>query len=102
VAIVQAPKWDGTTPFPDDMEWGYKAWNSTGSGNTACERHFGSGNGWRCFFGQNVAEFVKTPMFVLNSKYDSWQGPAIIGCSEPVEACPPARIRAGCQSSSTG
>ena len=27
---------------------------------------------------------------MLNSKYDSWQGPAIIGCSTALEACPAA------------
>ena len=26
----------------------------------------------------------------LNSKYDSWQGPAIIGCSTPLKSCPAA------------
>ena len=42
------------------------AWNSTGSANAACEASFGKGDAWQCFFGQNVAKFIKTPMFVLN------------------------------------
>lgn len=36
-------------------------------------------DGWRCLFGANVARFVKTPLFVLNSKFDTWQGDAIVG-----------------------
>ncbi len=37
---------------------------------------------------QSVAPFVKTPLFVLNSKYDVWQGSAIIGCGSQLKSCP--------------
>ena len=42
------------------------AWNATGSANDACEASYGKADAWQCFFGQNVAKFIKTPMFVLN------------------------------------
>ena len=32
-------------------------------------------------FGSIAAGFVKTPMFVVNSKYDTWQEEAIIGAN---------------------
>jgi len=83
-----APTWDGNTAFPDSMRWGYGAWNATASGNAGCVEHYGAAEGWRCFFGQAVAPFVKTPLFVLNSKYDSWQGLGIIGCGSPLADCP--------------
>jgi hypothetical protein len=79
--------WNGADNFPASMQWGFSAWNSSGSTNDACEAAYGAANAWQCFFGQNVAKHIKTPMFVLNSKYDSWQGPAIIGCSTPLKNC---------------
>ena len=50
-----------------------QAWNSSGSANSACAASFLPAERWKCFFGQEVAKHVKTPLFVLNSKYDSWQ-----------------------------
>jgi hypothetical protein len=50
--------------------------NASGSSNAACEAHYNSaeaGTGWKCLFGANVAPFVKAPMMVVNSKYDTWQ-----------------------------
>lgn len=47
--------------------------------------------GWRCMFGAAVAPYVKTPTFILNSKYDLWQGAQIIGagpCSSNISECP--------------
>ena len=70
-----------------------QAWNSSGSANAACAASFPAAEKWKCFFGQEAAKHVKTPLFVLNSKYDSWQGPAIIGCSTALKSCPPAAIK---------
>ena len=49
--------------------------------------------GWRCMFGAEVAPYVQTPTFILNSKYDTWQGAQIIGaagykCNANISACP--------------
>jgi hypothetical protein len=41
-------------------------------------------------FGANTAPYVITPMFVLNSKYDTWQGGGIIGagkCGHNISSC---------------
>ena len=85
------PKYDGQSGFPVSMQWGFGAWNSSGSANAACAASIPlPEDRWQCFFGQHVARFVATPLFVLNSKYDSWQGPAIIGCSTALEQCPAA------------
>mmetsp|Transcript_55505 Transcript_55505/g.130988 ORF Transcript_55505/g.130988 Transcript_55505/m.130988 type:complete len:373 (+) Transcript_55505:1-1119(+) len=80
----------GQAVFPSRMEWGYAAWNSSGAINTACESHYGPAAGWHCFFGAAVAPFVSTPLFVLNSKYDTWQEAAIIGVNCSIAACPKA------------
>ena len=44
-------------------------------------------------FGAAIVNFLQTPTFVLNSKYDTWQGAQIIGagaCASNMSACTPA------------
>merc|ERR1719345_482342 len=81
------------------MDWGYHAWNSSSSVNQACvtamANKYGTpaGNvseGWRCMFGSAVAPFIQTPLFILNSKYDSWQKKRIIGLGS-TECCAPTQ-----------
>jgi hypothetical protein len=73
-----------TPLFPARMQWGYKAWDSGPSLNQDCLKALGGVNGsdgWKCMFGGVAAGFVKTPLFVINSKYDTWQEKAIIGAN---------------------
>ena len=81
----------GDGHWPAFMRWVYNNMDPTGaSGNEDCVREMAArhgsppGNrseGWRCMFGAAVAPYVQTPMFVLNSKYDTWQGKQIIGAA---------------------
>lgn len=75
----------GVPTFQNRMKWVYSSMNSSASMNDLCVQAMGEANGWRCLFGSNVAPYVQTPMFVLNSKYDTWQKQAILGvdCSPP-------------------
>ena len=88
--------------WPRFMQWVYKNMDPTGdSVNEACVTDMAqrcgvpAGNrseGWRCMFGAAVAPYVQTPLFVLNSKYDTWQGAQIIGanrCAGNISACAP-------------
>lgn len=83
---------DGVPQFPSRMQWGYTTWNSSASMNEGCLAHYGLDDGWKCMFGSNLAPFVQTPLFVLNSKYDSWQQLAILGlnCTGNITTCIPA------------
>jgi hypothetical protein len=38
-----------------------------------CMTYFVGEQRWRCFMAQYVAAFVRTPLYVLNSYYDTWQ-----------------------------
>ena len=71
--------------FPQDMAWGYVAWNATGGMNRACVEFYGKAEGWKCLFGANMAPHVQTPLFILNSKFDTWQAGAIIGANSSIE-----------------
>jgi hypothetical protein len=89
--------------WPHFMSWVYHNMDATGASvNEACvtdmANKYGTppGNrseGWRCMFGTAVAPYLKTPTFILNSKYDLWQGAQIIGanafkCTANISACP--------------
>jgi O-palmitoleoyl-L-serine hydrolase len=84
-----------TPLFPARMQWGYKAWDSGPSLNQDCVKALGGvdgSDGWKCMFGGVAAGFVKTPLFVINSKYDTWQEKAIIGANVTITSpsIPPA------------
>ena len=78
----------GVNLFPHRMEWGFSAWKAAASVNQDCLKFYGEANGFQCMFGGNAAHFVKTPLFVLNSKYDTWQEKAVIGTNATIACCP--------------
>lgn len=73
-------------------KWMVENFNSTASINKGCLAANGIKAAYKCFFGANVAPFVQTPVFVLNSKYDTWQGGAIIGANTSIDKLP-AKVR---------
>lgn len=92
--------------WPRFMRWVYENMDPSGASVnddcvTAMAAKYGSpvGNrteGWRCMFGASIINFLKTPTFVLNSKYDTWQAAQIIGannvsppCGGNISSCPP-------------
>lgn len=85
---LEANAWDGEPLYPSRMEWGYAAWNSSASVNQRCLQHFGGpANGQHCMYGATVAQYIQTPVFALNSKYDTWQEKAIIGAPTTISGC---------------
>ena len=42
----------------------------------------------QCMLGSLAAQYVETPLFVVNSKFDTWQEKAIIGLNCTVSKCP--------------
>lgn len=68
---VDHNSFDGQPLYPERMQWGYSAWNSSASVNQECLAAVAGTNrsdGWKCMFGSTAAQYVKTPLFVLNSK----------------------------------
>jgi hypothetical protein len=56
---------------------GVEAQNATGSFSTGCLEEFKE-EPWRCTIAQNLAPYIRTPLFALQSKYDSYQIGAIL------------------------
>jgi hypothetical protein len=65
--------------YTHQFTWGYAAWNSSASVNQACLAAYPKGiDAWQCFHGAVAAQYVKTPLFIMNSKYDTWQARGVL------------------------
>eukprot|EP00026_Physarum_polycephalum_P009288 Phypoly_transcript_09406.p1 GENE.Phypoly_transcript_09406~~Phypoly_transcript_09406.p1 ORF type:complete len:416 (+),score=52.69 Phypoly_transcript_09406:120-1367(+) len=65
----------GYSVYTPEMHYAYQMWNSSGGVNQACKEYYvgGTGEGWKCIMAEYTYPFIKTPIFMINSKYDSWQ-----------------------------
>ena len=45
---------------------------------------------WKCMFTQYLIQFIKTPLFISESEYDSWSVPNILGiqCTQNLTLTP--------------
>lgn len=63
-----------------------------------CEAYFDGDKKWMCFMAPYVAVFIQTPVFMLNSFYDTWQLSNILNLTcmcvscQPLLPCPFLRI----------
>lgn len=77
---VNTTTYDGLENFNTQLfSWGYTAWNSSHSVNRACLAHYGHDEAWVCMLGATAAQFLVTPMLVVNSKYGSYQSRFTLG-----------------------
>ena len=88
---IDTPDAKGSLAAPERFAWIFTGMNCSASVDQDCLK--ANPNGTACMFGANTAPFVKTPLFVLNSKYDTWQAGGIIGagtCGNKISSCPAA------------
>lgn len=82
----------GSMAFRAEMQGGLALWNSTL--HPACVAATAAADRWQCLFAQYVWPFIETPVFVMNSLYDTAQLGLILqlGCtpSPPVGAADPS------------
>jgi hypothetical protein len=86
---LHAPAYPGppaTTYLSGLFDWGFTAWNASGSVQAGCLAHYGVARGSECLYGAQVAPFVRTPLLIVQSRYDTWQGISIVGVN--ATACP--------------
>ena len=59
--------------------------NCSGGVNSDCIRSKKGSERWQCFMAQYTYPYIKTPIFVLNAEYDTWQLENIlqVGCKAP-------------------
>lgn len=77
----------GTTNYyTRQFTWGYDAWNSSANVNQRCRSQFDEAEAWTCFHGQVAAQFIETPLLIVNSKFDTWQRAGILSLN--ADDCP--------------
>jgi O-palmitoleoyl-L-serine hydrolase len=61
--------------YNDDLRWGFRHMNASRGVNAACvAATLGSGgDASDCIFAANVLPHIRTPIFILQSPFDSWQ-----------------------------
>jgi len=64
--------------YHSQMRWVFETMNCRGGVNQKCVDFYGNDD-WKCFFAEYSLPFVVTPVFLLQSKLDSWQIINILG-----------------------
>ena len=84
---------DPINPLTHSLDYAYalkyvfKMMNMVNGINPDCLQDNREDNGGnKCMFGETVGKYVQTPMFILQSKYDSWQIQHVTGKKKDVEA----------------
>ena len=68
--------WEGNVKgrYTQQLQWVYHMMNTSAAIDQSCLRHYlPLGVPWKCMFGQHSLQFITTPMFVMQTMYDSWQ-----------------------------
>jgi len=66
------------------MQWVFVQQNTTSGVNADCIAYWTpQGQPWKCIFAQHTAPHISTPIFPLQSEYDSWQTANILGSTDP-------------------
>jgi len=72
----------GGPHYSTDMKWVFQAMNATSGVNQACiSAHTPTKDTNLCFFAEHTSPHITTPIFPLQSQYDSWQTGNILGSS---------------------
>lgn len=64
--------------YTKNMQWVFENMNSSGGVNQKCIEFYPLEK-WKCFFAEYTIPFINTSIFMLQSKYDSWQLGEILG-----------------------
>jgi hypothetical protein len=56
------------------LKWTYNIQNATAGINQDCvAAHAATSDEWKCMFAEHSADHIRSPMFAMQSQYDSWQ-----------------------------
>lgn len=78
-----APNVEGVHVYGDQIKSIHYMSNATYGTNDACIAGEGAGNEWKCNMAPYIYPYITSPIFPLNSFYDSWQTHCIL-TAEPV------------------
>jgi len=99
--FLDHPGIDGNPTLSPQFIESFYAWNSSSMTNQGCIAHYTPlGTPWKCIFSQYVLPFIKTPLFIAQNLYDSYQLGHILttgGCTtygKDLSACPNTTVDA--------
>jgi len=76
----------GGPHYSSAMKWVFQAMNSSSGVNQDCiKAHAPTMDTNLCIFAEHTSLFIKTPIFPLQSEYDSWQVPYILGTTNAAD-----------------
>ena len=76
--FLEHPNVNGTNVYPDQMKEIFTISNAREGVNQECVKNQANGEEWKCAFTEHSFRYTESPVFVMNSAYDSWQ----FGCEE--------------------
>jgi len=77
--------YEGPPKYHSGMFWVFDQMNCTLGVNSDCIDYYKSKslNTANCYFAQHTSPFIRTPIFPLQSRFDAWQIPYILGSNNP-------------------
>lgn len=78
--------YEGPPHYHSGMMWVFNQQNSTSGVNDKCiAAHQQTGDTWKCIFAEHTARHIQTPIFPLQSTYDSWSVANDLGSKDTKE-----------------
>jgi len=72
--------------YASQMRWVFEIMNATSGVNKDCiTAHMATQDTYKCYFAEHTSPHIKTPIFPLQSEYDSWQTANILGSKDDAE-----------------
>lgn len=71
--FLDAVTWNGANVSRTEFAYGFNMWNATAGVNDDCIAAYSETERWRCAFAQYTYPHIKTPTFIAEGAYDSWQ-----------------------------
>lgn len=65
--------------YHSQMKWVFSTMNCKDGVNEDCIAFHSDEEQWKCFFAEHTIPFVKTPIFALQPRFDSWQADNVLG-----------------------
>lgn len=74
-----------TTPgnYHNGLQWSYTVQNATAGVNQGCIAAKDPADQYLCMFAEHTSDYIKTPLFAMQSQYDTWQAGHVLGQNTP-------------------
>jgi hypothetical protein len=89
--FMDLPTFQGTPLIRPEYQYVARMQNVSYGVNSACINAKSPADQWQCFMAQYTLPFLRTPLFIMNPQYDSWQMGNVLalssGCIQKPSTC---------------